>query len=178
MSYYRYRYSRRMTPRQAGAAVAAGLALAMAASAGSASAASHHHQAAATTATETHAARVAIAYARHQLGCPYVYGGTGPCSAGFDCSGLMMMAYRAAGIGIPRTSEGQWAHLPHVRRLEPGDLVLAVGSPVDPPPGHVGLYLGDGLVEQAYATGYPIDIVSLGTFGAAAGGIVGFAEVN
>ena len=48
----------------------------------------------------------AIAFAEQQLGKPYLFGGTGPDA--FDCSGLAMMAYRAAGLTIPRTSQAQW----------------------------------------------------------------------
>jgi hypothetical protein len=44
----------------------------------------------------------AILYAAAQLGKPYVWGGTGP--VGYDCSGLVMMAYRAAGVSLPRTT--------------------------------------------------------------------------
>jgi cell wall-associated NlpC family hydrolase len=44
----------------------------------------------------------AISFAENQLGKPYLFGGTGPDA--FDCSGLVMMAYRAAGVNIPRTS--------------------------------------------------------------------------
>src|SRR4051812_30641832 len=57
------------------------------------------------TAPNEIAAKV-IAYAKDQLGKPYIYGGTGP--AGYDCSGLTMMAYRAAGVTIPRTSDVQY----------------------------------------------------------------------
>src|SRR5215469_1794627 len=48
----------------------------------------------------------AIGYAEQQLGKPYLWGGTGPDA--FDCSGLVMMAYRAAGINLQRTSQDQW----------------------------------------------------------------------
>ena len=54
----------------------------------------------------------AVSYAEAQLGKPYLFGGTGP--AAFDCSGLVMMAYRAAGVNIPRTSQAQWIALPKV----------------------------------------------------------------
>ena len=54
----------------------------------------------------------AVSYAEAQLGKPYLFGGTGP--AAFDCSGLVMMAYRAAGVDIPRTAAQQWVQLPHV----------------------------------------------------------------
>ena len=64
------------------------------------------------TAAPSPAAATAIAYARAQLGKPYVWGGTGP--DGYDCSGLVMMAYQAAGVTIPRTSQDQWTDLPHV----------------------------------------------------------------
>ena len=51
--------------------------------------------------------QTAISYAEQQLGKPYQFGATGPDA--FDCSGLVMMAYRAAGINIARTSQQQWA---------------------------------------------------------------------
>jgi hypothetical protein len=52
----------------------------------------------------TRQAAIAIAYARAQLGRPYVWGGDGPSrgDAGFDCSGLTQAAYAAAGIHLPR----------------------------------------------------------------------------
>ena len=54
----------------------------------------------------------AIAYARQQLGKPYLWGGTGP--GAYDCSGLVMEAYAHAGVGIARTSQAQWATERHV----------------------------------------------------------------
>ncbi len=105
------------------------------------------------------AAATAIAFAEAQLGKPYQWGGTGPDA--FDCSGLVMMAYRAAGIYIPRTSQEQWAWGPRVspNDVEPGDLVFFVGADGTPTaPGHVGIVIGDGLMIEAYATGFPIRI--------------------
>jgi cell wall-associated NlpC family hydrolase len=88
------------------------------------------------------AARKIIAYALGQLGKPYQWGGTGP--GAFDCSGLAMMAYRAAGIYIPRTSQQQWAYgqqIP-VSRVKPGDLVFYIGSDgTATSPGHVAIIL-------------------------------------
>jgi cell wall-associated NlpC family hydrolase len=111
-----------------------------------------------------------IAYARAQLGKPYQWGATGPDA--FDCSGLVMMAYRAAGIDIPRTSQQQWAWGPRIpaSQAEPGDLVFFAGSDGTPSaPGHVGLVIGRGLMIEAYAAGFPVRIAPYGGPGAAPG---------
>jgi peptidoglycan DL-endopeptidase CwlO len=105
----------------------------------------------------------AIAFARAQLGKPYLWGGTGPDA--FDCSGLAMMAYRAAGVDIPRTSQQQWIWGPRVApgHEEPGDLVFFAGSDgTTTSPGHVGMVIGNGLMVEAYATGFPIRIAPYG----------------
>jgi peptidoglycan DL-endopeptidase CwlO len=107
---------------------------------------------------------IAIAYAEAQIGKPYQWGGTGPDA--FDCSGLVMMAYRQAGVEIPRTSEEQWAWGPRIQtgHEEPGDLVFFAGSDgTRANPGHVGLVIGPGKMVEAYATGFPIRISSFGT---------------
>jgi cell wall-associated NlpC family hydrolase len=106
------------------------------------------------------AAAEAIAYARQQLGKPYVWGGTGPYA--FDCSGLVMEAYRSAGVDIARTSQAQWATERHVSSPQPGDLVFFVGAlqPGESSPGHVGIVIGGGKMIEAYATGYPIRVAS------------------
>jgi peptidoglycan DL-endopeptidase CwlO len=115
------------------------------------------------TLTSDTAAATAISYAEQQLGKPYQWGGTGPDA--FDCSGLVMMAYRAAGIAIPRTSQQQWSWGPRISasQVQPGDLVFFAGSDGTPTsPGHVGLVIGGGLMIEAYATGFPIRIAPYG----------------
>ncbi len=108
-------------------------------------------------------AATAIAYAEQQLGKPYQWGGTGPDS--FDCSGLVMMAYRSAGIDLPRTSQQQFARGPRIspNQVRPGDLVFFAGSDgTVESPGHVGLVIGGGLMIEAYATGFAIRIAPYG----------------
>ena len=140
---YRYRYRAR---RRGGKGItreqAAALAIVLiAAGAGTKAAAVHHaaRPATAAAARDT-AALAAIGYARRQIGLPYLWGGTGP--GAFDCSGLVMMAYRSAGVSIARTSQDQWATERHVpaSRVRPGDLVFfAGGDGTMSAPGHVGI---------------------------------------
>jgi len=109
----------------------------------------------------TQAVATAISFAEQQLGKPYLWGGTGPDS--FDCSGLVMMAYRSAGINIERTSQVQWATEQRVpaSQVQPGDLVFFAGADGTPTsPGHVGLVIGNGKMIEAYATGFPIRVAS------------------
>ena len=127
------------------------------------------------TAAASGPAATAIAYARAQLGKPYEWGGTGPDA--YDCSGLVWAAYQSAGVDIPRTSEAQWAGLPHVppADVRPGDLVFFPGSDgTFTAPGHVALVIGGGQMIQAYAAGTPIEVSPLN--GDGAGGIVGYAR--
>jgi cell wall-associated NlpC family hydrolase len=114
-------------------------------------------------ATPNQAVAEIIAYAEQQIGKPYQWGGTGPDS--FDCSGLVMMAYRAAGLDIPRTSQQQWLWGPQVSasQVQPGDLVFFVGADGTlTSPGHVGLVIGGGMMIEAYATGFPIRVAPYG----------------
>jgi len=96
----------------------------------------------------TSAASQAVAYAKAQLGKPYVWSAEGP--NGFDCSGLTMMAWRSAGVSIPRVAAAQYDMGRHISRssLEPGDLVF-FGSPIH----HVGMYVGGGMMIEAPYTG-------------------------
>jgi peptidoglycan DL-endopeptidase CwlO len=114
--------------------------------------------------TPNAAVATAIEYAEAQIGKPYQFGGTGPDA--FDCSGLVMMAYRAAGIDIPRTALQQWQWGPQVAAsaASPGDLVFFAGADGTPTmPGHVGLVIGKNTMIEAYATGFPVRIAHFGT---------------
>jgi peptidoglycan DL-endopeptidase CwlO len=100
----------------------------------------------------------AIDYAAAQIGHPYVWGGTGP--VGYDCSGLTMRAWQTAGRSIPRTSQQQWAQLPHVpvAQLRPGDLIIYF-----PDASHVALYVGDGEIIQAPHPGADVELSAAGS---------------
>lgn len=87
---------------------------------------------------------IAVGSALSKLGKPYVWGGTGP--VGYDCSGLTMTSYQAAGVSIPRTSQAQYLFTTPVAPGQelPGDLVYFVGSGdggTPAAPGHVGIVL-------------------------------------
>ncbi len=101
----------------------------------------------------------AVEFVYDQLGCPYVYGATGPCHDGFDCSGLVQAAWAYAGVSIPRDTYEQWAALPHisVSALEPGDLLFYDGV------GHVAIYVGDGEIIDAPQTGLDVEKIPMST---------------
>jgi peptidoglycan DL-endopeptidase CwlO len=104
-------------------------------------------------------AEKAVQFAYDQLGCPYVYGATGPCPQGYDCSGLAQAAWAYAGVAIPRDSYEQWAELPHIAlsAIEPGDLLLYNGE------GHVAIYVGGGYIIDAPQTGMDVEKIPMGT---------------
>jgi peptidoglycan DL-endopeptidase CwlO len=101
----------------------------------------------------------AVAFVYSQLGCPYVYGGTGPCHMGFDCSGLVQAAWAAAGMQLPRDTYEDWAALPHipVASIEPGDLLIYDGE------GHVAMYVGGGYIIDAPQTGLDVEKIPMST---------------
>jgi len=101
----------------------------------------------------------AVAFVYNQLGCPYVYGGTGPCHMGFDCSGLVQAAWGSAGVQIPRDSYEQYAALPHVplASIEPGDILVYDGE------GHVAMYVGGGYIIDAPQTGENVEKIPMST---------------
>jgi cell wall-associated NlpC family hydrolase len=126
------------------------------------------------TAAET----VAITYALAQLGRPYLWGGTGPVA--FDCSGLTMMAWAQAGVTLAHYTGDQINEgiaVVSYADISPGDLVLVPGSDgTTANPGHVGIYLGDALVESAVDVRYGVIVQSYSSF--VSGGLSGIRHVG
>ena len=120
----------------------------------------------------------AVSYALAQLGKPYVWGGAGP--EAFDCSGLTMTAWAAAGVTLLHSTLDQIAEgtpVDDLSELAPGDLLLIPGSDGTlAAPGHVGIYLGDGLVESAVDPAQGVIVQSWGNF--VAGGLSGVRHVG
>ncbi|WP_419997292.1 NlpC/P60 family protein [Streptomyces boninensis] len=86
-----------------------------------------------------------MAFAKAQLGEPYVWGATGPDS--WDCSGLTLQAYKAAGISLPRTTYDQvnsGTKITNKADLKPGDMVFFYDDV-----SHVGIYVGNGQMLHA-----------------------------
>ncbi|MCX4456242.1 NlpC/P60 family protein [Streptomyces sp. NBC_01340] len=98
----------------------------------------------ATDSSYTAKADKALAFARAQIGKPYVWGATGPGS--YDCSGLTQAAWKAAGVDLPRTTWDQvnaGTTVP-LSDIKPGDLVFFYDDI-----SHVGLYIGNGMMIHA-----------------------------
>ncbi|MEU8791984.1 NlpC/P60 family protein [Streptomyces sp. NPDC048643] len=86
----------------------------------------------------------ALAFARTQIGKPYVWGATGPDS--YDCSGLTQAAWKAAGVSLPRVTYDQVnaGTTVSLADAKPGDLVFFYDDI-----SHVGLYIGNGMMIHA-----------------------------
>jgi len=113
-------------------------------------------------------AGIATQAALSELGIPYSWGGgnlQGPTTGiaqganikGFDCSALVRFAWAKAGVLLPRTSEEQanvGTPVPNLGNAEPGDLLF-------PEPGHVMLYLGNGMAVESPHTGASVHTTSV-----------------
>lgn len=106
-----------------------------------------------TTATK---GEVALAFAKEQLGEKYKYAGAGPSS--WDCSGLTMKAWDAAGVSLPHNAKAQYKIGAKVKQadLQPGDLVFFYSGP-----SHVGIYAGDGEVIHAPRPGEKVGYIKI-----------------
>ena len=102
------------------------------------------------------AARVAL----EQVGKPYVWAGAGPNS--FDCSGLVMYAWEAAGVSLPHYTVSQYQDTTRISQsqLQPGDLVFYdTGDGAQP--GHVTMYIGNGQIVTADSPGTTVRVEAL-----------------
>jgi cell wall-associated NlpC family hydrolase len=95
----------------------------------------------------------ALRYALTRLGYPYIWGAAGPHA--FDCSGLVMWSYAQVGISLPHFTGNQWNQGVHIPRsqLQPGDLVFFFADL-----GHVGMYIGNGMMVDAPTFGQPVQV--------------------
>jgi peptidoglycan DL-endopeptidase CwlO len=100
-------------------------------------------------------AGVAVRFAYNAIGTPYVWAADGP--DGYDCSGLTLAAWRAAGKTLPHNAAMQWDVVAHIGRgsLQPGDLVFYDGL------GHMGIYVGGGKVIHAPTFGESVKLSSV-----------------
>lgn len=127
-----------------------------------------------------------LSYALAQERKPYVYNTAGPDT--FDCSGLVMAAFKTIGVNLPHNAEEQarktinfqvpkgngnrWT----ISDLAPGDVVFFPGSHPEgggggvPAIGHVGIYLGSDKFIEA---GEPVQI---GTMHTRLNGSAGFRD--
>jgi hypothetical protein len=104
-----------------------------------------------------------VAGARQFSGLPYLWAGTS--SAGFDCSGFTAAVYGVHGIVLPRDADDQaGAGTPVDRsRLQPGDLLFYSTGADQRSIHHVSMYVGNGMMIQAPATGRTVETVPVDT---------------
>jgi cell wall-associated NlpC family hydrolase len=130
-------------------------------------------------ASATEAEAKVVLFAIAQLDKPYVFGAAGP--AAFDCSGLTMAAWQQAGVALPHSSAAQLlVGTPTIAGvLVPGDLVLVPGDDGTlAAPGHVGIYIGDGLVLNAADQQDGIRVQSFGNFVSVGHGLSGLRHLG
>lgn len=110
---------------------------------------------------DTYVGNMVASLVRSKVGCPYVYGATGPNA--FDCSGLVQWAYAQAGRSVPRTVHTQYnavnEYIYSVNALQPGDLIFfnVYGEYLS----HVGIYVGDGMMVHAGTEETGVQLTSL-----------------
>jgi hypothetical protein len=106
------------------------------------------------TARRHHVVRAAL----RQRGTRYAWGGASP--SGFDCSGLVMWAYGRSGISLPHSTYAliDRGRAVSRRAIQAGDLVFSEGG------GHVGIYIGHGMVVHAPHAGTVVSLMPLRTW--------------
>lgn len=103
--------------------------------------------------------RVVVSAALRQVGVPYVWGGV-TAGVGLDCSGLVVVAFRVAGVELPRTTSAQVHVGGHVDpgSLRPADLLFFRGGRPTHDKGHVGIYIGDDRMVVAPRSGETVRV--------------------
>jgi cell wall-associated NlpC family hydrolase len=93
-----------------------------------------------------------VAVAMQYQGVPYRYGGSNP--SGFDCSGFTQFVYAQFGVSLPHSSSRQSSGGAQISPADalPGDLVVMDGG------GHIGIYLGGGMMIDAGTPGTVIRV--------------------
>lgn len=110
---------------------------------------------------DTYVGNTVVSLVQSKVGCPYIYGATGPYA--FDCSGLVQWAYAQAGKSIPRTVQAQYyatdEYIYSMSALQPGDLIYfnVYGEWCS----HVGVYVGNGMMVHAGTSQTGVQLVSL-----------------
>jgi len=99
-------------------------------------------------------ANIAIRAAMGMIGVPYVWGGASP--SGVDCSGLILLAYAAAGVTLPHYSGSQYADTQRVPlwNIQPGDLLFYGPGGSE----HEAMYIGNGQMIEAASSGTLVHI--------------------
>ncbi|WP_285662873.1 C40 family peptidase [Actinorhabdospora filicis] len=99
-----------------------------------------------------------VRFALKQVGDDYGWAAEGPDV--WDCSGLMLGAWKQVGVHLPHNAAMEWNQLQHISRdeLQPGDLVFYNGL------NHVAMYIGGDHVVHAsdYGIGVIISTVDKG----------------
>lgn len=114
-----------------------------------------------------------VGAAKAYLGVPYVYGGNNP-KTGLDCSSFVQHALADSGIQVGRTTTDQIKQGQPVglHQLQPGDVVFTEpGKGPGGGPGHEGLYIGKGTIQESPHTGTVNSKIPLTQF--LGGGLVG-----
>lgn len=103
----------------------------------------------------------ALAWAKTQIGKPYVWGAAGPNS--YDCSGLTMAAFRQAGVSLPRNSAAQYSAGTKVpfSQMQPGDLFFYSNNGSQSGIYHVAIYAGNNMRLHAPSPGKSVELVPM-----------------
>lgn len=106
-------------------------------------------------------AAAVVAFVYSVVGRPYVYGAAGP--EAFDCSGLVVAAYRRIGVSLPHKAAAFYTVGRAVPRseLRPGDIIVMAGG------SHAGIYVGNGMMVHAPHPGARVELAPIWSFSAA-----------